>query len=349
MNDKFYREIAKQTGSQDAEFEKVVLSNAFSELSVRTGQSEQQVVHNLSLNNLWDDDVHPHHVCGSAGVMQFILQENPELEDIWLKQKAVIANKFFEIREEEVSEEVAKINEWTVVGGTEPPWSPAKGNDDVLRICCVVSVCVPGIESNPGLVSDAAITAQINQMNEHFRNNNPRGGQFATGSRWAARDSGDTKIEFYWVPGDTNTRRNKNFSSGTAIGIYNDNGKHMKTSEGGIDPADPSKYCNIYIVDGNLSNGGPAGWASGPSVGNPTDGMTCLWQAWVGNPCRNNAAGVFTGPGANTMVHEAGHYLGLPHTWGPEKVGVDQCVLDDYGIADNAASRWTRYGRGVHG
>jgi len=352
MDNEFYDSLARSTGSNDAEKEKNILNNSFSELSSRTGQSSGEVLKNLKLNNIWNDDIHPSMGmgCGSSVVMEQLIQDNPEMENILLQQKAVITKKFFEIREEEVEREVAKVNLWTVAGPhvpgyTEPPWSPAHGNDDVLKICCVIHVCVPGIESNPNLVPDSVLQSGMEQLNAHFKGYKESGhpdydpAKFPDGARWADRYAGDTKIEFYWVPGDPNTRINKNYASGTAISFLNTQ-NYNDPANGGSTPADVSKYCNIYIVDGDSSSGGPAGFASGPSVGNNKDGITINWSAWYSNPNRYNAAGQHTMPNEITLVHEAGHYLGLAHTWGQEKAGDDnaQCEsIDDWGIKDTPA------------
>src|SRR5688572_3359664 len=82
---------------------------------------------------------------------------------------------------------------------------------------------------------------------------------------------------------------------------------------------DPTRYLNIWVA-GNLANGAGA-YATFP-CGNPAlDGIVT----------RADRIG-FTY--SHTVSHEACHYFGLDHTWGPGPVGVaGNCSTDD-GIAD---------------
>ncbi len=82
---------------------------------------------------------------------------------------------------------------------------------------------------------------------------------------------------------------------------------------------DTNKYLNIWVA-GNLANGAGA-YATFP-CGNP---------AYDGIVTRADRMG-FTY--SHTVSHEAGHYLGLDHTWGQGPVGQAGSCANDDGIAD---------------
>ncbi|MEM7037242.1 MAG: M43 family zinc metalloprotease, partial [Bacteroidota bacterium] len=71
---------------------------------------------------------------------------------------------------------------------------------------------------------------------------------------------------------------------------------------------DPTSYLNIWVVNSIVStnpNLNPSGYATFPTVhGLTQDGIVIEWRQF----------GTFAGPSA-TLAHEAGHYLGLYHTF----------------------------------
>ena len=89
----------------------------------------------------------------------------------------------------------------------------------------------------------------------------------------------------------------------------------------------PAKYLNVWVVNSIASGAG--GYSYIPCVSNNIDGIVIRHSQFgsIGTSGGNFASRSFT--------HEAGHYLGLPHTWGPgNEPGLpSNCNIDD-GIAD---------------
>jgi PKD repeat protein len=70
-----------------------------------------------------------------------------------------------------------------------------------------------------------------------------------------------------------------------------------------------NKYFNIWVVS-NIASGA-AGYAYFPGVSSSIDGVVILhnYTGYIGTNNGSNYA-------ARSLVHEAGHWLNLPHTWG---------------------------------
>ena len=91
---------------------------------------------------------------------------------------------------------------------------------------------------------------------------------------------------------------------------------------------DPSRYLNIWVVEGIASGAGGYYFGGICSTTNP-DGIVLLRsQFGVNNICRNNLC-------ERSLTHEIGHFFALPHTWGRSNTPglATNCSLDD-GIAD---------------
>ncbi|MCP5055026.1 MAG: hypothetical protein GY940_48115 [bacterium] len=134
-----------------------------------------------------------------------------------------------------------------------------------------------------GNISDQRITDQIKVLNEDF------GAQAGT----LGANGYNTKIQFNHA-GTTRTQNNS---------WYND-GAGFQASLGW----DTTKYLNVYTG----TAGGDLGYSSFPpnDAGSTTDGIVMLHSTIGG---RDNGNGAFDQ--GRTLVHEAGHYLGLEHTF----------------------------------
>lgn len=97
------------------------------------------------------------------------------------------------------------------------------------------------------------------------------------------------------------------------------------TSQGGIDPTEPTKYLNIWVVS-NIDDE-TLGFATFP-------GETDRSGVVIGSPYFGTM-GTATAPYnlGRTATHEVGHWLGLHHIWGDGAFDVADCTDDD-GIAD---------------
>jgi len=96
-----------------------------------------------------------------------------------------------------------------------------------------------------------------------------------------------------------------------------------RTSLGGLDAWDYTKYLNLWIgVDG--SGMGILGYATFPGADAPANqGVFINAQSWGSNAC-------YVIPQYNlgrTLVHEVGHYFGLLHIWGDDG---GACTGDDF-------------------
>ncbi len=119
------------------------------------------------------------------------------------------------------------------------------------------------------------------------------------------------------------------------------------TTTGGSTPWDPNYYLNIWVAPikedlifgyayppPNLlnwpENSGAASFA--------LDGIVINYKAYGANPPPFiHPDGSLTELQGRTLVHEVGHYLGLPHPWGHFPIDQDGCAFDD-GIEDTPIS-----------
>ncbi|MCS6819516.1 MAG: M43 family zinc metalloprotease, partial [Chitinophagales bacterium] len=206
----------------------------------------------------------------------------------------------------------------------------------VRTIPVVVHVVLPS--NLQGAVQDAAIQQMINYMNQDFRLLNPN---FNTQTRnYFKQFAADALIEFCLAKRDPNGNATTGITrTNTTVSCFNSSTgpNNMKNSSTGGQPAwQPSKYLNIWIVDlCGSSTSGTAGYAYLPTtgvVGQNIDGIVLDYQLGFGN---NN----------RSASHEAGHYLGLNHTWG--QISGNACGNTypdtDDGFSDTPDSRGPNY------
>ncbi len=188
----------------------------------------------------------------------------------------------------------------------------------VITIPVIVHVVHNGESVGAGAnISGAQITAQLNTLNDDFRNRN-----IPSGDNWASRRA-DIEIEF------CTAIINPNGQPMTEKGIERLNGGRANWDRDAMENYkaqtiwNPDKYYNIWVF--NIASTGSSqllGYAqfpfnstlSGLGDSRPsanTDGVIVASQAFGG--------------GRRTLTHETGHWLGLRHIWGDANCGNDYC------------------------
>lgn len=191
-------------------------------------------------------------------------------------------------------------------------------------------------------LSDAAIQAQIDQLNLDFSNN--------SGSSYTV--AADTEVRFCLA------QKNESGVNMSEPGInriidYGDADLDRSFLEATVKPAtqwDPERYLNIWIAKTVTANAGALnllGYAQFPSNSAlsginesggsaNTDGVV-IKASSVGSVASPNPNGGNTGLG-RTLTHELGHWLGLRHIWGDSST----CENGDF-CADTPDSTQSNY------
>jgi len=101
----------------------------------------------------------------------------------------------------------------------------------------------------------------------------------------------------------------------TTVSAWGTNDSVKKSSQGGVDPWDASKYLNIWICN---IGGGILGYAQFPGGSAATDGVVLDYRY-------TGTIGTATAPfnKGRTGTHEVGHWLNLRHIWGDATCGSD--------------------------
>jgi len=182
---------------------------------------------------------------------------------------------------------------------------------DIITIPVVVHVLYKTSAEN---ISTAQIQSQIDVLNEDFRRTNSD-----ANNTWS--QAADTQIEFCLTTidpsGNATTGITRKSTTKTSWGT---NDAMKKSSQGGVDPWDTSKYLNIWVCN---IGGGILGYAQFPGGSASTDGV-------VNSPQYFGRTGTATAPFnlGRTATHEVGHFLNLRHIWGDGGCGVDDFVSD---------------------
>jgi hypothetical protein len=173
-----------------------------------------------------------------------------------------------------------------------------------IEIPVIVNVLYRRDEEN---ISDEQILSQIAVLNEDFNAKNA--------------DASSTPAIFKPLAADTDIQFkleviNRKFSNRRSWDLTSAMKKSIK---GGIDPVDPSRYLNIWVVNKILSvEKLYLGYAQFPG-GNPaTDGVVIGYQYF-------GRTGTVAPPydKGRTTTHEVGHWMNLLHIWGDSECGTD--------------------------
>ncbi|MGB1269388.1 MAG: M43 family zinc metalloprotease [Flavobacteriaceae bacterium] len=224
--------------------------------------------------------------CSSMENLEYRLQKNPEL-----KQRMNDIEAFTQQRVQQ--------------------YQTNRVEGDIITIPVVVHVLYRTTAEN---ISTAQIQSQIDVLNEDFRRTNSD-----ANNMWS--QAADTQIEFCLTTIDPNGNATTGITrKSTTKTSWGTNDAMKKSSQGGVDPWDTSKYLNIWVCN---IGGGILGYAQFPGGSAATDGV-------VNSPQYFGRTGTATAPFnlGRTATHEVGHFLNLRHIWGDGGCGVDDFVSD---------------------
>lgn len=224
-------------------------------------------------------------ICGSDVVRQKFLSENPDAAQ----------------RMMQIENNTAEFIEQKKMGKVLP--------DGSVEIPVIFNVLYTNSTNN---VSDARINSQIDVLNKAFASTHANVSNIP--SAFQPVNAGDTKIKFRLAQINRKSTTTSNWAP-------NDNMK--RSSTGGINATDPTKYLNIWVVNYMpYQTGYVLGYATFPeSAGLWNDGVVMMDEyVGEGGPVATHNKGRVT-------VHEVGHYLNLRHIWGDTNCGND--FVDD--------------------
>lgn len=169
--------------------------------------------------------------------------------------------------------------------------------------------------SNSQKIPRSQVESQITVLNEDFTASNSDYNKDAAGY---AGVKGDANISFCLEQVRFVKTKKKSFTT-------NDDMK--RTSRGGDDPIDPTKYLNIWVCSIGQGILGYAQFPNGPAA---TDGVVINYRSFGKGAQYNLYADYDLG---RTATHEVGHWLGLRHIWGDATCGND--FVDDTPLHDS--------------
>ncbi|HRH57515.1 MAG TPA: M43 family zinc metalloprotease, partial [Chitinophagales bacterium] len=175
-------------------------------------------------------------------------------------------------------------------------------------------------------VSDAMIQSQLAVLNADYGGTNADISSLP--SVFSGIKAGNTGIQFCLAqrtPAGAATTGIVRKS--TTVTSFIDDDKVKKSSTGGDDAWDATKYLNIWIC--NLG-GGLLGYAQFPGGTAATDGVVILYSSLPGGSSAPYNKG-------RTMTHEVGHWLNLRHIWGDANCGSDL-------VSDTPTQQTSNYG-----
>jgi hypothetical protein len=182
----------------------------------------------------------------------------------------------------------------------------------IIRIPVVVHLLYNNAAQN---ISDAQIKSGIAALNRDFRKQNSDTASIPQAFKHLAAD---VEIEFHLATSDPKGMATTGIvRKATGVPAWNMDDKIKLSVEGGDDAWDSKSYLNIWL--GNTRR--LLGYATPPGGEEHLDGLVINVTAFG----TINTAGPYNL--GRTVVHEAGHWLGLHHIWGDEACGDDE--VDD--------------------
>ena len=182
----------------------------------------------------------------------------------------------------------------------------------IIRIPVVIHVLYNTAHLN---ISDEQIRTQLNALNRDFRRQNSD--TVNTPARFKSL-AADVQIEFVLATADPKGRTTTGIVRKlTAVAEWNMDDKIKFIANGGDDAWDSRYYLNIWV--GKMRS--LLGYSSAPGGPAEKDGLVINVTAFG---TQNVSAQYDMG---RTVVHEAGHWMGLKHIWGDTYCGDD--LVDD--------------------
>ncbi|MEO5682130.1 MAG: M43 family zinc metalloprotease [Chitinophagaceae bacterium] len=234
--------------------------------------------------------------CGTMQTLAVKLERNPQLK------------KQFE-------EERNRFN--TVLRHGADRLAAGQAQQNGNRSALVVPVVFHIVLTNPAVVTDAQIQAQLDTLNKDFAGLN---GDSVNIPAYFKPFFGKSGIQFCLArqtPAGEPTSGIERITTAKTSFLNTDDGvKHV--ASGGADTWDPSGYYNIWVCV--LSNG-ILGYGTFPGSSNDSEqGVAFDYRSLPGGSYA-------TYNGGKTLTHETGHFFNLYHTWGDDN---GACTGTDY-------------------
>jgi len=197
------------------------------------------------------------------------------------------------------------------------------------RTALVVPVVFHIVLTNPAIVTDAQIQAQLDTLNRDYAGLN---GDSVVIPSYFKSLFGKSAIQFCLAQqtpaGEPANGIDRVTTTKASFSNTDDGVKH--SASGGVDIWDPSSYYNVWICV--LSNG-ILGYGTFPGTGNANEqGVAMDYRSLPGGSLTQFNGG-------KTLTHETGHYFNLYHIWGDDNgacTGTD--FVDDTPNQGNSSS-----------
>ncbi|MDW3645637.1 MAG: M43 family zinc metalloprotease [Bacteroidia bacterium] len=254
--------------------------------------------------------------CGSDAHFLNMLNTNPQIKSEWEESYKKLS----------VGESVDQDQQGRIAGMVPNPTPYDSLVPEKISVPIVFHIIAP-TEDHPANISDEQILDQLDELNRAFAQEDYSNTSLFP-SLWYDRYARNTGIRFCLANRDPKgnptkgiTRRFNEVPSYTyQNGVADDAMKY--SNQRGQDAWPKEDYLNVWVVV--LANNSEAlGWATYPIDGYDEDEYGIV----VGY--RNFGPGGTAAPPfelGRTLIHEAGHYLGLMHTWGMYE---NDCMYDD--------------------